>query len=39
MLEFKIVKKSRKSRDWFLWNKAQEAKIDKPYHLTKTIFY
>lgn len=25
--------------DWILWNKAQEIKIEKPYHLTKTIFY
>jgi hypothetical protein len=25
--------------DWILWNKSREEKIDKPYHLTKTIFY
>ncbi|MBU3934775.1 queuosine salvage family protein [Patescibacteria group bacterium] len=25
--------------DWILWNKAQQNKIEKPYHLTKTIFY
>jgi len=25
--------------DWILWNKAQDMKIDKPYHLTKTIRY
>ena len=25
--------------DWILWNKAQKIKIEKPYHLVKTIFY
>ena len=25
--------------DWILWNKAQRMKIEKPYHLTRTIRY
>ncbi len=25
--------------DWLLWNKSQKMKLEKPYHLTKTIFY
>jgi hypothetical protein len=25
--------------DWILWNKSQEMKMEKTYHLTKTIFY
>jgi len=25
--------------DWILWRKSREIKIDKPHHLTKTIFY
>lgn len=25
--------------DWILWNEAQFSKINKPYHLTRTIYY
>lgn len=38
-----LAKKGKELRsfevDWILWNKAQNEKIEKPYHLSKTVYY